>query len=102
MALKFSLYWFITEMCQVNNNIGTTRAVRRTAGFGSQQNSRSGESFSMRVFAKCMNGSVNVLNIILFFRSGTLPRWQFKDIGGIWKNYSKVRHNFLLFMSIDK
>ncbi|XP_044199221.1 uncharacterized protein si:ch211-244b2.3 [Thunnus albacares] len=54
---RFSYTLDFTRMCQVNNKIGTTRAVRRTAGNGSEQNSR-------------------------------FPRWQFKDIGGKWKDYS--------------
>ncbi|XP_041819716.1 uncharacterized protein si:ch211-244b2.3 isoform X2 [Chelmon rostratus] len=49
-----------SRMQQVNDKIGTVRAVRRTADCGSLQNSR-----------------------------GTLPRWQFKDIDGMWKDYSR-------------
>uniref|UniRef100_A0A3B4YUQ3 Uncharacterized LOC111656478 n=1 Tax=Seriola lalandi dorsalis TaxID=1841481 RepID=A0A3B4YUQ3_SERLL len=31
--------------------------------------------------------------ILLLFSSSTMPRWQFQDIGGIWKDYSKgYRH----------
>uniref|UniRef100_UPI0037E86C15 uncharacterized protein n=1 Tax=Semicossyphus pulcher TaxID=241346 RepID=UPI0037E86C15 len=52
-----------SSMCQVNNKIGTKRAVRRTAKDGSQQNSS----------------------------WGTLPRWQFLDIGGLWRDYSTGR-----------
>ncbi|XP_060885793.1 uncharacterized protein si:ch211-244b2.3 [Labrus mixtus] len=51
----------LSSMCQVDNNIGTRRAVRRTADNGSRQN-RS---------------------------SGTPPQWQFLDIDGKWKEYSK-------------
>lgn len=51
-----------SRMCQVNDKIGTTRIVRRTAEDGSQQNSS----------------------------AGTLPQWQFQDIGGVWQDYSKV------------
>ncbi|XP_073336639.1 protein mono-ADP-ribosyltransferase PARP11-like [Pagrus major] len=50
-------------MHQVNDSIGTRRAVRRTADCESQQNSSSGT-----------------------------PRWQFQDIGGIWKDYAKRNH----------
>ncbi|XP_068442853.1 uncharacterized protein si:ch211-244b2.3 [Clinocottus analis] len=51
-----------SRMCQVNDKFGTTRAVRRTADDGSQQN---------------------------ISPSGTLPRWQFKDMDGVWKDYSQ-------------
>ncbi|XP_037316189.2 uncharacterized protein si:ch211-244b2.3 isoform X2 [Pungitius pungitius] len=43
-------------MHQVNDSLGTARAVRRTAD-----------------------------------GSGTPPRWQFQDVGGIWRDYSKGR-----------
>ncbi|XP_054480472.1 E3 ubiquitin-protein ligase DTX1 [Anoplopoma fimbria] len=58
---RYSYTLDFSRMCQVNDKIGTKRAVRRTADNGSQQNSS----------------------------SGTLPRWQFQDIGGIWGDYSK-------------
>uniref|UniRef100_A0A8C9YXS8 Uncharacterized LOC116060023 n=1 Tax=Sander lucioperca TaxID=283035 RepID=A0A8C9YXS8_SANLU len=60
---RYSYTLDFSGMCQVNDNIGTTRAVRRTADDGRQQNSS----------------------------PGTLPRWQFQDIGGIWKDFSRVR-----------
>lgn len=60
---RFSYTLDFSRMCQVNVDIGTTRAVRRTADYKNQQNSS----------------------------SGTLTRWQFQDIGGIWKDYSKGR-----------
>ncbi|KAM9845708.1 protein mono-ADP-ribosyltransferase PARP12 isoform 2-T2 [Aulostomus maculatus] len=47
------------RMCQTNNVAGTRRAVRRTIDSGSQENG-----------------------------SATLPRWQFQDIGGVWRDYS--------------
>ncbi|XP_034381698.1 uncharacterized protein si:ch211-244b2.3 [Cyclopterus lumpus] len=50
-----------SKMCQVNDKLGTERAARRTADDGSQRNSS----------------------------SGTGPRWQFQDNGGIWKDYSE-------------
>ncbi|XP_074481000.1 uncharacterized protein LOC141761531 isoform X1 [Sebastes fasciatus] len=58
---RYSYTLDFSNMCQVNDNIGTTRGVRRTTDSGSQQNSS----------------------------SGTLPRWQFQDIGGKWKDYFK-------------
>ncbi|XP_044042671.1 protein mono-ADP-ribosyltransferase PARP11 [Siniperca chuatsi] len=61
---KFSYTLDFSRMCQVNDNIGTKRAVRRTADCESQQNSS----------------------------WGTQPRWQFQDIGGMWKDYSKRYH----------
>ncbi|XP_029317637.1 uncharacterized protein LOC115028213 [Cottoperca gobio] len=54
---RYSYTLDFSGMCQVNDNIGTRRAVRRTAGVSS---------------------------------SGSLPCWQFKDIDGIWKDYSQV------------
>ncbi|XP_035530374.1 protein mono-ADP-ribosyltransferase PARP12-like isoform X1 [Morone saxatilis] len=60
---RFSYTLNFTTMCQINNQIGTARAVRRTADDGSQQNS----SWDSQ------------------------PRWQFQDIGGKWKDYSKGR-----------
>ncbi|XP_042367565.1 uncharacterized protein si:ch211-244b2.3 isoform X1 [Plectropomus leopardus] len=59
---RYSYTLDFSRMCQVNDNIGTTRAVRRTADDGSQQISS----------------------------SGTQPRWQFQDINGRWKDYSKM------------
>nr|XP_040030040.1 uncharacterized protein si:ch211-244b2.3 [Gasterosteus aculeatus aculeatus] len=47
------------RMRQVNDTLGTARAARRTADCGGQ---RSGS---------------------------TPPRWQFQDIGGVWRDYSK-------------
>ncbi|KAM4570360.1 uncharacterized protein PAE49_009528 isoform 2-T3 [Odontesthes bonariensis] len=61
---KFSYTLDFSTMRQVNNDIGTTRAVRRTPDNGSQQSSSSGRT----------------------------PHWQFQDIGGIWKDYSKGPH----------
>ncbi|XP_029017986.1 protein mono-ADP-ribosyltransferase PARP12 [Betta splendens] len=62
---RFSYTLDFSRMCQINNKIGTTRAVRRTLNDGSQQTSG----------------------------LGTQPRWQFKDINGIWTDYSKsTRH----------
>ncbi|XP_056223498.1 uncharacterized protein si:ch211-244b2.3 [Seriola aureovittata] len=62
---RYSYTLDFPRMCQVNNRIGTTRTVRRTLNYGNQQNSS----------------------------SSTMPRWQFQDIGGIWKDYSKgYRH----------
>ncbi|XP_069571884.1 uncharacterized protein [Brachyistius frenatus] len=49
-----------SSMCQVNNEIGTKRAVRRTVDDRTQQNSSSGK-----------------------------PRWQYQDIGGTWEDYIK-------------
>ncbi|XP_076015030.1 protein mono-ADP-ribosyltransferase PARP12 isoform X2 [Genypterus blacodes] len=60
-ANRFSYTLDFSSMCQVNNNIGTRRAVRRTAVDGTQQESS----------------------------TGTQPRWQFRDIDGRWKDYSK-------------
>lgn len=59
---RFSYTLDFTSMCQVNNNIGTRRAVRRIADFGSQQKSRTGDQ----------------------------PRWQFHDVDGTWREYSKA------------
>nr|XP_020455204.1 uncharacterized protein LOC109959841 [Monopterus albus] len=59
----FSYTLDFSRMCQVNNRIGTTRAVRRTFINGSQQSS----SLS------------------------STPRWQFLDIGGIWRDYSSSK-----------
>ncbi|XP_049891920.1 uncharacterized protein si:ch211-244b2.3 [Epinephelus moara] len=59
---KFSYTLDFSKMCQVNDSIGTTRAVRRTADDGSQQNSS----------------------------LGSVPRWQFRDIGRSWTDYSKA------------
>ncbi|XP_029901553.1 uncharacterized protein LOC115355056 [Myripristis murdjan] len=58
---RFSYTLNFSTMQQVNNSIGTPRAVRRTAVDGSQQNS-----------------SV-----------GAQPQWQFLDVSGIWNNYFK-------------
>ncbi|XP_040885954.1 uncharacterized protein si:ch211-244b2.3 [Toxotes jaculatrix] len=58
---KYSYTLDFSRMCQVNNNVGTTRQVRRTFNYGSQQSSS----------------------------SGTMPVWQFQDVGGKWKDYSK-------------
>ncbi|KAM6961581.1 uncharacterized protein LKV04_020600 [Tautogolabrus adspersus] len=58
---RYSYTLDFSSMYQVNDKIGTRRAVRRTADDGSHQNSS----------------------------SGTLPRWQFLDISGIWTDYSK-------------
>ncbi|XP_070785319.1 protein mono-ADP-ribosyltransferase PARP12 isoform X2 [Enoplosus armatus] len=58
---RFSYTLDFSRMCQVNDKIGTKRAVRRTADNGSQQHSS----------------------------GGTQPRWQFLDIDGTWKDYSK-------------
>lgn len=55
---RFTYTLDFAGMCQVNNIIRTKRAVRRTAVDGSQQNTNSGT-----------------------------PRWQFLDIGGIWRDY---------------
>ncbi|KAG7225690.1 hypothetical protein INR49_012276 [Caranx melampygus] len=61
---RFSYTLDFSRMYQVNDQIGTTRAVRRTLNNGNQYNSLS-----------------------------TTPRWQFQDIGGVWKDYSKsYRH----------
>ncbi|XP_026182572.1 uncharacterized protein LOC113142040 [Mastacembelus armatus] len=57
---RFSYTLDFSRWCQVNNNIGTKRTVRRNINNGSQQSSS----------------------------SSTLPRWQFQDIDGIWKDYS--------------
>ncbi|XP_059182336.1 uncharacterized protein si:ch211-244b2.3 [Centropristis striata] len=51
-----------SSMSQVNERIGTRRAVRRTVADGSQQSSS----------------------------LGSQPRWQFQDVGGIWKDYSEA------------
>ncbi|XP_029350850.1 E3 ubiquitin-protein ligase DTX1 isoform X2 [Echeneis naucrates] len=56
---RFSYTLDFAKMCQVNNQIGTKRQVRRTSNFRSQQS------------------------------SSTTPRWQFQDIDGRWKEYSK-------------
>lgn len=58
---NFSYVLDFARMCQVNNNIGTKRSVRRSPVYGAQSN--------------------NSLN--------TNVRWQFQDIDGIWKDYSK-------------
>ncbi|TMS02739.1 Zinc finger CCCH-type antiviral protein 1 [Larimichthys crocea] len=50
-----------SSMHQINDRIGTRRAVRRTADNGSQDSSS----------------------------AGSLLRWQFQDIDGKWKDYSK-------------
>nr|XP_046234780.1 uncharacterized protein si:ch211-244b2.3 [Scatophagus argus] len=62
---RYSYTLDFSKMQQVNNNIGTTRTVRRTAVYGSQQNS----SWT------------------------TLPQWQFQDIDGIWTDYSKGNYH---------
>ncbi|KAG8005590.1 Poly [ADP-ribose] polymerase 12, partial [Nibea albiflora] len=59
LQLKLRVHWFITGMHQTNDRIGTRRAVRRTADNGSQEDSS----------------------------AGSLPRWQFQDVDGKWKNY---------------
>ncbi|KAF7669671.1 hypothetical protein LDENG_00151610 [Lucifuga dentata] len=59
---RYSYALDFANMCQVNENVGTRRAVRRIADFGSQQKSR----------------------------TGAQPRWQFHDIDGIWRDYSKA------------
>ncbi|XP_038150108.1 uncharacterized protein LOC119789338 isoform X1 [Cyprinodon tularosa] len=51
----------LASMFQVNNNIGTKRSVRRSPDDSAQRSSS----------------------------LGTNVRWQFKDIDGIWKDYSK-------------
>nr|XP_054595721.1 uncharacterized protein si:ch211-244b2.3 isoform X1 [Nothobranchius furzeri] len=56
---NFSYTLDFSRMCQINSNIGTTRAVRRTLSYGVQTNTSSGS------------------------------RWQFQDIDGTWKEYSK-------------
>lgn len=61
---RYSYTLDFSKMHQINNNIGTVRAVRRTADDGSQQNSS----------------------------QSTLPRWQFLDIDWVWKDYSKGNH----------
>lgn len=61
-AGRFSYTLDFSAMHQVNDSIGTRRTVRRTAD--SQQNSSSRDT----------------------------PRWQFQDIDGIWKDYSKNNH----------
>lgn len=58
---SFSYTLDFSKMCQVNNIFGTSRTVRRTVNYGIQQSS----SLS------------------------TSPRWQFQDIGGTWRDYSK-------------
>lgn len=58
---RYSYTLDFSRMHQVNNNIGTIRAVRRTADHSSQQ-----------------NGSANAQ-----------PRWQFLDMDGLWKDYAK-------------
>lgn len=60
---RFSYTLDFSSMCQVNDNIGTKRQVRRTADDGSQQS----------------------------IGWGAQPRWQFQDRDGIWKDYLKVR-----------
>ncbi|KAK5848908.1 hypothetical protein PBY51_008594 [Eleginops maclovinus] len=60
---RFSYTLDFSSMCQVNDNIGTWRAVRRTADSGNQQHSS----------------------------LGTLPRWLFQDIDGIWTDYSNSK-----------
>ncbi|KAI3366716.1 hypothetical protein L3Q82_009390 [Scortum barcoo] len=60
---KFTYTLDFSRMYQVNDTVGTQRAVRRTANNGSQQISS----------------------------GGAQPRWQFKDIGGIWRDYTN-RH----------
>ncbi|XP_071373213.1 uncharacterized protein [Centroberyx affinis] len=60
---SFSYTLDFSGMCQVNNNIGTKRSVRRTTAYGSQLNSR----------------------------TGTLPRWRFQDVDGTWRDYAKGR-----------
>lgn len=57
---RFSYTLDFSAMCQINNNTGTARAVRRTAKNGSQQHSSLASE----------------------------PRWQFQDNGGIWKDYT--------------
>ncbi|XP_032445159.1 uncharacterized protein LOC116736657 [Xiphophorus hellerii] len=58
---NFSYKLDFARMCQINNNIGTRRSVRRSPDNGAQKNNS----------------------------SGTNVRWQFQDIDGIWKDYSK-------------
>ncbi|KAM4615662.1 uncharacterized protein ACJ7VT_010752 [Polymixia lowei] len=60
---KFSYTLDLSEMYQVNDNIGTVRTVRRTSVNGSHQSSS----------------------------AGTLPRWQFQDVDGAWKDYGRGR-----------
>lgn len=50
-----------SRMCQVNHVFGTERAARRTAAAAGSPHSSSGAG----------------------------PRWQFQDIDGLWKDYSK-------------
>uniref|UniRef100_A0A3Q1GAK7 Uncharacterized LOC110948554 n=1 Tax=Acanthochromis polyacanthus TaxID=80966 RepID=A0A3Q1GAK7_9TELE len=58
---SFSYTLDFSKMCQVNNIFGTSRTVRRTVNYGIQQSSS----------------------------SSTSPRWQFQDIGGMWRDFSK-------------
>uniref|UniRef100_A0A3P9MXK3 Uncharacterized LOC103459200 n=1 Tax=Poecilia reticulata TaxID=8081 RepID=A0A3P9MXK3_POERE len=58
---NFSYKLDFARMCQINNNIGTRRSVRRSPDYGAQKNN---------------SPDTNV-------------RWQFQDIDGIWKDYSK-------------
>ncbi|MED6260726.1 hypothetical protein ATANTOWER_027357 [Ataeniobius toweri] len=57
---KFSYILDFAKMCQVNQNIGTKRSVRRSPVYGAQSSSL-----------------------------GTNVCWQFQDIDGRWKDYSK-------------
>ncbi|XP_012725176.2 protein mono-ADP-ribosyltransferase PARP11 isoform X2 [Fundulus heteroclitus] len=58
---NFSYSLDFASMCQVNKNIGTKRSVRRSPDYGTQTSSS----------------------------LGTNVRWQFQDIDGVWKDYSK-------------
>uniref|UniRef100_A0A3B4EXQ6 WWE domain-containing protein n=1 Tax=Pundamilia nyererei TaxID=303518 RepID=A0A3B4EXQ6_9CICH len=58
---RYSYTLDFSGMYQVNNNLGTRRSVRRTPIYGVQQN----------------------------ISSGPQPQWQFLDMDGSWKDYSK-------------
>uniref|UniRef100_A0A3Q3A7L4 Si:ch211-244b2.3 n=3 Tax=Kryptolebias marmoratus TaxID=37003 RepID=A0A3Q3A7L4_KRYMA len=57
---RFSYTLDFASMSQINNEIGTTRAVRRTPDSGLQ------------------------------ISISSSPRWQFQDMDGLWKDYSKA------------
>ncbi|KAK2859034.1 hypothetical protein Q5P01_003654 [Channa striata] len=61
---SFSYTLDFSSMCQVNNNIGTRRMVRRTVDDRGQQRTR----------------------------LVTQPHWQFEDVGRQWKDYSNKCH----------
>lgn len=86
-------------MRQVNDTLGTARAARRTADCGGQRSGRSKssprriiENPKINAMKKNLQGNLHFDSFIFFILisgSSTPPRWQFQDIGGVWRDYSK-------------